>query len=105
MVSPTNEWAQLTGMGIIDRVRPYPQKIFVGDRFTFSCKGWWNLFPISEPLYKELCIEFFSTIIFDENYEDVINRRAFSFRLRGKSISVASRSLESELVFIVMIVN
>lgn len=45
-------------------MNPYLKKIYVDDGVRITCIGWRRLFLIQEPMYKELCFEFLSTIRF-----------------------------------------
>lgn len=56
----------------------------MGTGYSFTCKGWNNLFAIQERVYKELCIEFFSTMVFHENVQDPTFPQALVFRLGGE---------------------
>ena len=68
----------------MDRMSQYLTKLFLGNRFLFTCKGWYNLFAIQERVYKELCVRFFSTVTFHENVQDPTFPQALVFRLGGE---------------------
>ncbi|KAI3766954.1 hypothetical protein L2E82_17035 [Cichorium intybus] len=51
---------------------------------TYTSYAWRNLFQIREHSYKELMLEFFSTVTFDPTEEDMFVRTGLSFRLGGE---------------------
>lgn len=51
----------------LKRLNPFLTKTFVENEIYFTWKGWSNLFAIQEKVYKELCVEFFSTVTFQDN--------------------------------------
>lgn len=68
----------------MERLNPYLTKTFEGDGVSFTCNGWEKLFSISEPVFMELCIEFFATVSFQENTEDPYYTWALVFCLGGE---------------------
>lgn len=67
----------------------------------FHAMGGGAFSHIYKLVYKELCVEFFSKINLQENYEDAMNRAQLQIRFGEKPNKVVSRSLESDLIFIV----
>lgn len=58
----------------------YWTKVFEGDGFTFTCNGWRD---IERKCLKELSVEFFATVSFEEMTIDFDYNRALVFRLGG----------------------
>lgn len=83
-ISPCIDWKKLEEIGIMARLAPYLTKTFIGDRFSFTCNWWRNLFGITELVYKELCVEFFASVSFEEIMEDPYFEKALVFRLGGE---------------------
>ena len=83
-VAPTVNWQRLRDVGIVDRLTPFLIKLFVGNRYSFTCKAWNNIFAIQERVYKELCVEFLSTMTFHENIQDPTYPQALVFCLGGE---------------------
>lgn len=77
-------WNKLREVGLLDRLTPFCTKIFVGNEITFTYKGWSNLFVIQERVYKELCLECFSTVVFQENIDNPNFPPALVFCLGGE---------------------
>lgn len=83
VVSRTNNLQWLNENGIMRRIEPYLTKVFIENRFAVLCNGLINLLMIVEPIYKELCVEFFATASFKENTLDANYRQALTFWLGG----------------------
>lgn len=49
----------------------------------FTCEGWWRLIRIRETTYRELLLEFFSTVSSDKDVEDWHDQSTLNFRLGG----------------------
>lgn len=58
-------------------------KLFVGDGFSCTCNGYMNLFAILELVYRELSIEFFATINFEDKTTDPNYNQTLAFHLGG----------------------
>ncbi|GJX71217.1 hypothetical protein Tco_0308388 [Tanacetum coccineum] len=58
-----------------------------GDEEIFTSEAWRRTFDINEPVYTELCHEFYATYEFDETItdEELIPRKLIKFRLGGRS--------------------
>lgn len=69
-MSLTTNWNKLREVGLLNQLNLFLTKTFAGIGITFTCKGWSNLFEIQERVYKELCVEFFSTVVFQDNVEE-----------------------------------
>lgn len=72
-VEPWNDWDWMYNTRMVDRINEYIDKTFQGESFQFRCRGWWNVFWISEPVYEELCFMFFSTFHFNEGATNLVN--------------------------------
>lgn len=70
VVSPTIDMAKLNETEILERLNMYLTKTFEKNGVYFTCNGWKNLLSIKEPIYKEWCLEFFSTVSFEANMVD-----------------------------------
>ncbi|GJZ76054.1 hypothetical protein Tco_0640519 [Tanacetum coccineum] len=57
-----------------------------GEEEIFSSKAWRRAFDIKEPIYTELCHEFYSTYDFDEVVTDdeLMTKKLIKFRLGGR---------------------
>ncbi|GJU47368.1 hypothetical protein Tco_1204634 [Tanacetum coccineum] len=57
-----------------------------GDEEIFTSEAWRRSFDINEPVYAELCHEFYETYEFDETVtdEDLMSKKLIKFRLRGR---------------------
>ncbi|GJU68332.1 retrotransposon ORF1 [Tanacetum coccineum] len=57
------------------------------DEVLFTSEAWKRDFDINEPIYTELCHEFYATFEFDEVVADdeLMTKKAIKFRLCGKS--------------------
>lgn len=82
MALPNIDWNWIASVGLITKINPYLTRVYMGKGFSFTYAGWMHLFKIQEPLYKELCVEFLSTISFNFQ-EDMKDTKALSFRLGG----------------------
>ena len=60
------------------------------DEILFVSDAWRNVFDIRENVYKELCLEFYSTFAFDETVGDdkIMTEKSIFFRLGGKKHSM-----------------
>ncbi|GKE58821.1 hypothetical protein Tco_1498006 [Tanacetum coccineum] len=60
------------------------------DEEIFTLVAWIRAFNISEPIYAELCHEFYSTYLFDEVYADdeLQTKKIIKFRLGGHAHSL-----------------
>lgn len=54
----------LEEVGLVDVMNPYLTKIFVDDRVGETSSAWRRLFQLHEPVYSELCMEFYATMRF-----------------------------------------
>ncbi|GKE00256.1 hypothetical protein Tco_1388239 [Tanacetum coccineum] len=66
-------------------------KLFVAgtNEEIFTSKAWTNAFNIDEPIYSELCHEFYSTYEFDEvcAADELRTKKIIKFRLCGRAFS------------------
>ncbi|GJS77537.1 hypothetical protein Tco_0727418 [Tanacetum coccineum] len=60
----------------------------------FTSKAWKRAFDINEPIYTELCHEFYATFKFDEAVADdeLMTKKAIKFNLRGKAHAMSLRN-------------
>lgn len=57
-------WEWLGEMHYEEELAPYLIKNFMHNGVSISCDGWSRVFRMQEPVYQELCWEFFSIITF-----------------------------------------
>ena len=70
------DWGWLQSVCYEEGLAPYLLKEFVYEGESMVCDGWSRVFRIQEPVYRELCLEFFSTVSFrggDDCYHPTIN--------------------------------
>lgn len=53
-------------MGMARRIEPYLTKVFHGNGYSMTQNGWMIWFMIIEPICREICLEFFATVAFEE---------------------------------------
>lgn len=70
-------------MGLEESLNPYLTKVFIQDGIQITCNGWGRLFWIQESVYREFCLEFFTTISFTRG-DDYYNPDALTFSLGGE---------------------
>ena len=58
------DWNRVGQTGLEEELTPYLVKSSEHEGMTIVYDGWSRLFKIQEPIYQELCWEFFSTISF-----------------------------------------
>ncbi|GKC95853.1 hypothetical protein Tco_1161295 [Tanacetum coccineum] len=60
------------------------------DDVLFTSEAWKRAFDINEPIYTELCHEFYATFEFDEAVADdeLMTKKAIKFRLCGKAYAM-----------------
>ncbi|GJR62941.1 hypothetical protein Tco_1505103 [Tanacetum coccineum] len=61
------------------------------DAVLFTSEAWKHAFDINEPIYTELCHEFYATFEFDEAVADdeLMMKKAIKFRLCGKAYAIS----------------
>lgn len=74
----------------MERMALYLTKTFSMYGFAFTCNGWKNLLAINEPVFQELCVEFFTSVSFEDATVDHSYRRALVFASVANLGSVAS---------------
>lgn len=84
VISPTIDWNKLNEIGIFERLHPYLINTYVENGISFTCNRWKILFSIKEPIFKELCVEFFSTISFEAKTIDPHFFTTLFFRVSGQ---------------------
>ena len=77
------DWEWLQSVRYEEELAPYLLKEFQHEGQTMICDGWSRVFRIQEPVYLELCLEFFSTVSFTGGV-DVFHPTSFSFCLGGE---------------------
>ena len=77
------DWDWLGNVGLEEELTPYLVKECSLGYTTITCDGWLQLFKIQEPVYAELCWEFFATISF-RGGSDYYNPNIISFSLGGE---------------------
>lgn len=82
-ISPGIDWVKIRELGLTKRMAPYLMETFTSDEFPFICNGWMNVFAIIESIFKELCVEFFASISFEDATVDPYFARALVFALEA----------------------
>ena len=77
------DWSCLEQWGLVERMNPHLTKVFIQDGVRITCDAWRRLFRLQEPVYQELCWEFYSTIKF-RGSEDYFDTNALTFMLGGE---------------------
>lgn len=83
-ISLTIDWNKLSEIGILKRLHPYLINTSVENGISLTCNGWKNLFSIKEPIFKELCDEFFSTISIEAKIVDPHFTMTSAFHFGGQ---------------------
>ncbi|GJZ91919.1 hypothetical protein Tco_0663984 [Tanacetum coccineum] len=83
------DWGVLNNMGYGDTIEEMLEiKVYEmgGNEEIFTSEAWRRAFDINEPVYAELCHEFYATYEFDETVtdEDLMLKKVIKFRLRGR---------------------
>ncbi|KAI3739927.1 hypothetical protein L2E82_30341 [Cichorium intybus] len=81
-VPPSLDWDFAATVGLDHRLAAFTTKIHAASGFT--CHAWDRLFHFQEPIFREITLEFISTVHF-EQHKELTDRTAFSFRLGGVS--------------------
>ncbi|GJZ51563.1 hypothetical protein Tco_0606078 [Tanacetum coccineum] len=70
-----------------------------GDEVLFTSKAWRRAFDINEPIYTELCYEFYATYEFKEEVtdEELTSKKLIKFILRGRAHSLTILKFASRL--------
>lgn len=86
-VTPSLDWDVANDIGLVASIGQYLTQRYRGKsgEVLFTCHAWSNLFHIQEPVYRELVLEFFSTVKFNHKSTDYNDRTVFTFRLGGVS--------------------
>ncbi|GKB88346.1 hypothetical protein Tco_0960618 [Tanacetum coccineum] len=76
---------------VIDEMLEIRVREIGSDEVLFTSKAWLNAFNINEPIYTEICQEFYATFEFDEAVadEDLFTEKVLKFRLGGKAHSMS----------------
>ena len=77
------DWGWMGNVGLEEELTPYLVKDCNLGYANITCDGWLQLFKIQEPVYAELCWEFFATISFRGGSE-YYNPNTISFSLGGE---------------------
>lgn len=62
----------------------YLAEVYIAEGLSFTCNGWRKLFAIEESVYKELYVEFFAIVSYEENTKDPHYWQIINFRLGGQ---------------------
>lgn len=87
-ISPNIDCKKMNEIGILERLNPYLMKMFMQNGVKFTCNDWKILFSIKEPVFKELCVEFFSMVSFEANTIDPQYTNALVFFVLVDSIEI-----------------
>lgn len=77
------DWEWLGGARYEEELAPYLVITFNHNGVSLTCDGWNRLFRIQEPVYQELCWEYFSTVSF-RGGNDYYNPGNIKFCLGGE---------------------
>lgn len=58
------DWHWMGSTGLMEAMEPFLDKVFESIHGPFVCIGWRRIFQIQETVYKELVMEFLSTVSF-----------------------------------------
>ncbi|PWA80942.1 protein ROOT HAIR DEFECTIVE 3 [Artemisia annua] len=83
----TIDWELLEQFNLADEIRGLLGIEYTNGEVKIKSPEWGNLFSIVEPIYRELCLEFFATYQFNEKSRDYTNDKALTFRLGGSDHS------------------
>ncbi|GJX51191.1 hypothetical protein Tco_0278036 [Tanacetum coccineum] len=83
------DWDVLNNMGCVEEIETMLEiKVYEmgGQEEIFSSEAWRRAFDINEPIYTELCQEFYSTYKFDEvvTNDELMTKKLIKFRLCGR---------------------
>ncbi|GJQ97914.1 ribonuclease H-like domain-containing protein [Tanacetum coccineum] len=94
------DWEVLNNMSCVKEIEEMLEiKVYEmgGDEEIFTSEAWRRAFDIREPVYAELCHEFYASYEFDETVidEDLMSRKVIKFRLggRGHTLTILEFSL------------
>ncbi|GKB09151.1 hypothetical protein Tco_0837463 [Tanacetum coccineum] len=79
----TIDWELLEQFNLADEIRGLLGIECTKGEVKIKSPEWGNLFSIVEPIYRELCLEFFATYQFNEKSRDYTDDKALTFRLGG----------------------
>ncbi|GKD27806.1 hypothetical protein Tco_1234020 [Tanacetum coccineum] len=87
------DWTMLNTLGRGDTIEEMPEiKVneMGADEILFTSEAWRRAFDINEPIYTELCQEFYSTYEFDEVVpgDELMTKKVIKFRLCGQAHSL-----------------
>lgn len=82
------DWQCLEQWGLVGEMNPYLTKVFIQDEVRITCDAWKRIFQLQQPVYQELCWEFYSTVTFrgGDNYFDT-NVLTFMLRVEFRECS------------------
>ncbi|GJY86997.1 hypothetical protein Tco_0501625 [Tanacetum coccineum] len=88
------DWTVLNTLGCVETIKDMLEIKIVqmgGNEEIFTSEAYRCAFDISEPIYTELCHEFFATYDFDEEVtdEELISKNLIKFRLGGRGHSLS----------------
>lgn len=75
-------WHWIEQIGLLEGLEPFLDKSFAGVHGPFICMGWRRLFQIQEVVYKELVVEFLTTVSFRCKI-GVLEEKNITFCLQG----------------------
>ncbi|GJY99319.1 hypothetical protein Tco_0516749 [Tanacetum coccineum] len=84
------DWTVLNRMGCAETIEEMLEIKVIemgGNEEVFSSEAWRRAFDINEPIYMELCHEFFSTFKFNKEVtgEELTKKKIIRFRLGGRA--------------------
>ncbi|KAI3497732.1 hypothetical protein L1887_33236 [Cichorium endivia] len=76
--NPVLDWRYAVDTVVVGCIALYLTQWFTHNAGAFTHHGWRNIFHIREPVYRELCLEFFST--YSSDYSEIVGGYVFRSR-------------------------
>lgn len=89
------DWPSMEALGVSTQLKSY--LVHTKEDGQLYPKAWLRLFDIREPVYRELCYEFFATFYFDTLCDDYDRDNMISFHLGGKDHSMSLRTFATTM--------
>nr|GEY87048.1 hypothetical protein [Tanacetum cinerariifolium] len=86
------DWSMMDEIGFhLELTKMFRIRFKEDDELLFTCRAWWKAFKVKEDVYKEWCLEFFSTLWVDEKIkvENITSEVCIWFRLCGRNYEFA----------------
>nr|GEZ10309.1 hypothetical protein [Tanacetum cinerariifolium] len=82
------DWSVMDEIGFhLELTKMFRIRFKEDDELLFTCRAWWKAFKVKEDVYKEWCLEFFSTLWVDEKIklENITSEVCIWFHLCGRN--------------------